>query len=109
MSSELPYIHRMAYSGSRALDNGLGISPAHFDEAEGYPLAFWKSQRHGVVILLTFGSQFDTVKSPQILHINYERVNANWDAARGRRWESSYWATAQQSRPRSNRFLMVER
>ena len=45
-------------------------------------MAFWKSQRHGVVILLTFGSQFDTVKSPQILHINYERVNANW-APRG--------------------------
>jgi hypothetical protein len=65
----------MASSGARALENGLDALPAHFDETVGYPLAFWKSQHHGAVVFLTFGPQFETVKSPHIWHMNYQRVH----------------------------------
>ena len=79
MPSEPPYFIRMASSGARVLDNGLEALPAHFDETLGYPLAFWKSQHHGAVVFLTFGPQSETVKSPHIWHMNYERVNETWE------------------------------
>jgi hypothetical protein len=92
----------MARTAAEVLDDGLPDLPETLSYQMALPIAYWKAERCGVVLILEF-CQWDGEWSPMVVMARFTRDGSSWIP--DQHWHCTSWSHDPIAHPRSLRNL----